>query len=29
MAEGCPPTLSGIERSLILVEGIVFVLIYT
>ena len=24
-AEGCPPALSGIDRSLILVEGIVFV----
>lgn len=25
MAEGCPLALSGIDRSLILVEGIVFV----
>ncbi len=23
-AEGCPPALSGIDKSLILVEGIVF-----
>lgn len=25
MAEGCPPTLSDVDSSLILVEGIVFV----